>query len=75
VSHALSTIVLATVHVRAGESGGLPLAHDAITAVAKLSSVRTRGKLSPLAAALEARPGRDARDLAQMARQAAVARA
>lgn len=75
VRHTRSTIVLATVHVRAGEPGGLPLAHDAITAVAKLSSVRTRRQLPPLAAALEARPGRDARDLAQMARQATVARA
>ncbi|MGH3885672.1 MAG: hypothetical protein ACRDSZ_03720 [Pseudonocardiaceae bacterium] len=35
-----SGIVLATVHVRAGEPGGLQLAHGAITAVTKLSSVR-----------------------------------
>ncbi|MGH3829366.1 MAG: helix-turn-helix domain-containing protein [Pseudonocardiaceae bacterium] len=69
-----NSIVLATVHVRAGEPGGLPLAHDAITAVSKLSSVRVRGKLEPLAVALTVRPGRDARDLARMARQTVTAR-
>ncbi|MGH3868050.1 MAG: hypothetical protein ACRDQ4_18385 [Pseudonocardiaceae bacterium] len=67
--------MLATVHVRAGEPGGLPLAHGAITAVRKLSSVEVRRQLQPLAAALAARPGREARDLARMARQAATARA
>ncbi|MGH3833388.1 MAG: helix-turn-helix domain-containing protein [Pseudonocardiaceae bacterium] len=75
VSGAHSSIVLATVHVRAGESGGLSLAHGAITAVSKLSSVRARRRLQPLAAALESRPGRDARDLARMARQTVTARA
>ncbi|MGH3886888.1 MAG: hypothetical protein ACRDSZ_10020 [Pseudonocardiaceae bacterium] len=40
-----SGVVLATTHVRAGEPGGLPLAHDAITAVAKISSVRVRKRL------------------------------
>ncbi|MGH3851955.1 MAG: helix-turn-helix domain-containing protein [Pseudonocardiaceae bacterium] len=73
--HAHSGIVLATVHVQAGEPGGLPLAHGAITAVSKLSSVRVRKKLEPLAVSLEARPGRDARDLARMARQTVTARA
>ena len=73
--HARSSIVLATVHVRAGEPSGLPLAHGAITAVRKLGSVRTRKRLQQLAAALEAQPGRDAQDLARMARQAATARA
>jgi hypothetical protein len=71
--HAMSSIVLATVHVRAGERGGLPLAQGAITAVSKLSSVRARRRLHPLAAALETRPGRDARDLARMARQTTAA--
>ncbi|MGH3826928.1 MAG: hypothetical protein ACRDQX_07115, partial [Pseudonocardiaceae bacterium] len=75
VGHAHSSIVLATVHVQAGEPGGLPLAHGAITAVSKLSSVRVRRKLEPLASALAARPGRDARDLAQRARQTVTARA
>ncbi|MGH3720666.1 MAG: helix-turn-helix domain-containing protein [Pseudonocardiaceae bacterium] len=75
VGHASSIIVLATVHVRAGEPGGLPLAHGAITAVSRLSSVRVRRKLEPLAVALEARPGRDAHDLARIARQTVTARA
>lgn len=71
--HTMSSIVLATVHVRAGEPGGLPLAHGAITAVSKLGSIRARRRLHPLATALEARPGRDAQDLARMARQSATA--
>jgi len=73
--HAHSSIVVATVHVHAGEPSGLPLAHGAITATNRLSSVRVRRKLTPLAAALETRPGRDARDLARMARQTVSARA
>jgi hypothetical protein len=73
VGHAQSSIVLATVHVRAGERDGLPLAHRAITAVTRLSSIRARRRLQPLAAALAARPGRDAQDLAQMAQQATSA--
>ncbi|MGH3799399.1 MAG: hypothetical protein ACRDTD_04545 [Pseudonocardiaceae bacterium] len=74
VGHAMSGIVLATVHVRAGEPGGLPLAHGAITAVTKISSVRARRRLEPLAAALEARPGCDERDLAWTTRQVTSAR-
>ena len=70
-----SGIVLATVHVRAGEPRGLSLAHGAITAVTKLSSIRARRRLEPLAAALEVRPGGDARDLARTARQVTSARA
>jgi len=66
-----SRIVLATIHVRAGESDGLRLAHSAITAVTKLSSVRARQRLKPLATALESRPGSDHRQLARMARQIA----
>jgi len=75
VGHTMSSIVLATVHVRAGEPDGLPLAHGAITAVSRLSSVRARRRLQPLAAALDARPGRDARDLARMAQQTTAAQA
>jgi transcriptional regulator with XRE-family HTH domain len=67
-------ILLATVHVRAGESDGLRLAHEAITGAMKLSSVRTRRRLEPLAAALEARPGSDYRDLARTARYVATTR-
>ncbi len=74
VGHTQSGIVRATIYVRAGEPSGLPLAHGAITAVTKLSSVRARKRLEPLVAALEARPGRDERDLARMARQVSSAR-
>ncbi len=74
VGHVQSGIVLATVHVRAGEPHGLPVAHAAITAATKLSSVRARKRLEPLVAALAARPGRNERDLAQMARQVVSAR-
>jgi hypothetical protein len=73
--HTSSAIVLATIHVRAGEPGGLSLAHSAITNVAKLSSVRVRTRLIPLAAALATRPGTDAKDLARMAHQIAGVRA
>ncbi|MGH3802499.1 MAG: hypothetical protein ACRDTD_20710 [Pseudonocardiaceae bacterium] len=63
-------IILATVHVRAGERDGLRLAHGAITQVTKLSSVRARQQfLTPLAVALEARAGSDAQQLARMTRQ------
>jgi hypothetical protein len=74
LGHAQSSIVLATIHGRAGEPSGLSLAHGAITAVSKLSSVRARRRLGPLIVALEARPGRDAHDLARMTRQVSSAR-
>jgi transcriptional regulator with XRE-family HTH domain len=67
-----SGIVLATIHVRADEPRGLQLAHSAITAVTKLSSVRAHRRLEPLAAALESRPGSDRRQLARMARRVAA---
>ncbi|MGH8916824.1 MAG: hypothetical protein ACRD0H_00515, partial [Actinomycetes bacterium] len=70
-----SGILLATIHVRAGERDGLQLAHDAITSVTKLSSVRSRERLAPLVAALSARPGGDHRNLAQLARRVATTRA
>ena len=41
-------------------------------AAAKLSSTRVRTRLVPLAAALEARPGTDLRQLARVARQVAT---
>jgi len=69
-----SAILLATIHVRAGEPRGLQLAHGAVTAAAKLTSVRTRRQLEPLAAALAARRGADAEQLARMARQVATTR-
>ena len=74
-ARAQSRVVLATIHVRAGESGGLALAHGAISGVTKLSSVRARRRVEPLAAALEARPSSDAKDLARTARQVAATRA
>jgi len=73
--HTWSSITLATIHVRAGEPSGLVLAHGAITATSKLSSVRARTQLAPLATALEARPGSDVQELARMARQVAATRA
>ncbi|MGH3822857.1 MAG: hypothetical protein ACRDRA_08500, partial [Pseudonocardiaceae bacterium] len=71
LGHTSSSIVLATVHVRAGEPSGLPMAHHAITTVQKLSSIRVRRQLQPLAAALAAQPGRDAQDLARTAKTVA----
>lgn len=69
-----SIVVRATIHVRAGERDGLGMAHDAITSVGKLCSVRARRRLHPLAEALDTRPGADARDLARTARQIATTR-
>ncbi len=72
----MSGVLLATVHVRAGERDGLQLAHGAIVKVTKLSSVRAREQyLAPLAVALEARPGGDAQQLARMTRQVIATRA
>ncbi|MEO7194239.1 MAG: hypothetical protein ABIZ05_05360 [Pseudonocardiaceae bacterium] len=70
-----TSILLATIHVRAGEPDGLRLAHGAITGVTRLSSFRARQRLNPLASALEARPGGDHRQLARMARDVATTRA
>jgi transcriptional regulator with XRE-family HTH domain len=72
LSRTLSGIMLATIHVKAGEPSGLSLAHHAITSVPKLSSVRARTHLEPLAEVLQARPGSDARELARMTRQVAT---
>ena len=68
----MTGIVRATVHVTAGEQRGLQLAHGTITDVSKLTSMRVRKKLLPLAQALAARPGPDARELARMAQQVAT---
>ncbi len=69
-----SVVVLATIHVQAGEPDGTRLAREAIGAVDKLSSVSVRRRLEPLAEALDSRPGTDARDLARAARQVATTR-
>ena len=71
---ASARILLATIHVRAGEPPGTQLAHGAITAATKLSSDRVRQRLLPLADVLDTRPGSDHRDLARMARQVATTR-
>jgi Helix-turn-helix domain len=71
----LGELLLAEVHIRAGEPQGLSLAHRAIEAVSTLRSTALRQeRLMPLATALEARPGTDARDLAHKARQIATTR-
>ena len=68
-------LLLAEVHIRAGEPQGLNLAHHAIEAVSTLNSVAARvQRVVPLAIALEARPGTDAHDLAHQARQVAMTR-
>jgi tetratricopeptide (TPR) repeat protein len=68
-------LALAEVHVRAGEPRGLVLARQAIEAVSTLQSVAVRQeRLVPLAAALEARPGNDAKEIARIAHQVAATR-
>lgn len=63
-------LLLAEVHVRSGEPRGLVLARQAIDGVNTLQSVALRReRLQPLAAALEAYPGSDARELARSARR------
>ncbi len=70
---ALADIELATAYVRAGEPRGMALADKAIDGAACLRSAVIRNdRLSPLTAALDARPGGDARDLARKARQVAA---
>ncbi len=68
-------LALAEVHVRAGEPRGLVLARQTIEAVSTLQSVAVRReRLVPLTAALEARPGSDAKELARTARQVTTTR-
>ncbi|MGH3720721.1 MAG: helix-turn-helix domain-containing protein [Pseudonocardiaceae bacterium] len=68
-------LILAEVHVLAGEPRGLILAHHAINEVRTLHSVAARReRLIPLATALETRPTPDTRDLAHTARQIATTR-
>ena len=72
----LANTTLAIIHVKAGEPDGARLAKEAIDGVAVLRSVRARQRwLEPLATALEARPGGDAKQLARMARRVATTRA
>ncbi|MGH3767095.1 MAG: helix-turn-helix domain-containing protein [Pseudonocardiaceae bacterium] len=66
---ALGGITLAIIHVRAGEPDAHELAHQAITTVARLRSVRARDRLAPLAAELESRRSTAAWRLAGLARR------
>ncbi|MBV9142982.1 MAG: hypothetical protein JO115_19065 [Pseudonocardiales bacterium] len=62
-------LVLAEVHLRAGEPQGLPLAQEALTQVSTLHSLAVRRDLvAPLATALAARPDTEAQELARQAR-------
>jgi transcriptional regulator with XRE-family HTH domain len=67
-------LLLAEVHVRAGEPCGLTLAREAIEKVPLQSVAARRQRLVPLATALGARPGSDTRELARRARQIATTR-
>lgn len=71
----MAALTLAELYVRSGEPRGLGLARSAIDAVMQLCSVRARDRLVPLATALAARPGADAKELARTARQVATIRA
>ncbi|MGH3821832.1 MAG: helix-turn-helix domain-containing protein [Pseudonocardiaceae bacterium] len=74
-SRTVTELLLAEVHIRVGEPRGLTLARHAIEGVSTLQSVAARReRLVPLAAALQARPGSDTRELAQMAHQIATTR-
>ncbi|MGH3803892.1 MAG: hypothetical protein ACRDTD_27930, partial [Pseudonocardiaceae bacterium] len=74
-SRTMAELMLAELHVRTGEPRGLVLARQAIDAVSTLQSVSARSqRLVPLAAALEARPGSDAKELARIAHQVAATR-
>jgi transcriptional regulator with XRE-family HTH domain len=72
-SAAIEACLLATIHVQAREPRGLALAREAIAAVAAIpGSIRTRERLQPLIAALEAYPSSDAHELVSMARKIAA---
>ncbi|MGH3942353.1 MAG: hypothetical protein ACRDTG_27785 [Pseudonocardiaceae bacterium] len=69
----VANISLARLHVQAGDSRGLVLAKSAIEAVTETRSGTARQIwLPPLAVALEAQSGSDAKELARMARRVAA---
>ncbi|MGB6161852.1 MAG: helix-turn-helix transcriptional regulator [Pseudonocardiaceae bacterium] len=75
VDRTINELLLAEIHVRAGEPQGLIMARHAIDGMRTLHSVATRQqRLIPLAAALEARPNTETRELARVARKVAVTR-
>ena len=68
-------LLLAEIHLRAGEPQGPTLAHHAINEISTLHSIAARRqRLIPLATALEARPNTDTQELAQLARKIAATR-
>jgi hypothetical protein len=68
-------LLLAEIHVRAGDPQGLRLAHQAIEGVQDTQSVAARReRLIPLADALHARPGLDFQQLPRIARHSATVR-
>ncbi|MEO7194475.1 MAG: helix-turn-helix transcriptional regulator [Pseudonocardiaceae bacterium] len=75
VGRTMTGLLLAEIHIRAGEPQGLALAHHAITEVRTLHSVAARReRLIPLATILATQPGTDARELARAARQVVTTR-
>ena len=66
-------IPLAQLHVQTGESLSTQLAHQAITEVGELRSVRARQRLGPLVQALSARKGSHSQELVRLARQTVAA--
>ncbi|MGH3828558.1 MAG: helix-turn-helix domain-containing protein [Pseudonocardiaceae bacterium] len=71
--HTVAELLLAEIHVRAGDPQGVTLAHQAIEKVRTLKSIAARRDwLIPLATALQARPGADTQELARTARQIAT---
>ncbi|MGH3826356.1 MAG: helix-turn-helix domain-containing protein [Pseudonocardiaceae bacterium] len=73
--HTVAELLLAEIQVRTGKPRGLTLAHHAIDKVSTLQSVAARREwLTPLATALEARPGTDTQELARAAQQVAATR-
>ena len=69
----VADLLLARLHVQAGEPGGLALAKSAIDGVVQTrSGVARQICLPTLVQSLQARPGSDAKDLARMARQLAA---
>ncbi|MGH3866869.1 MAG: helix-turn-helix domain-containing protein [Pseudonocardiaceae bacterium] len=72
---ALTQLLLAEVHVRAGEPQSLILARQAIAGVSTSQSIAARQeRLIPLATALEARPSTETREIARIARKVIATR-
>ncbi|MGH3671626.1 MAG: helix-turn-helix domain-containing protein [Pseudonocardiaceae bacterium] len=67
----LGEITMASLYVQAGDSQGPDRAHQAITRVRELRSVRARERLGPLVQTLDMRPERQYRELASHARRVA----